>query len=78
MNNKHYMLLATIVLALSSSCCSSCAEESFPLIKKENQQAIINSFSHSLCVMNINVIGLKRTCYLKCKIDLQRWRDWSF
>lgn len=51
MNNKHYMLLATIVLALSSSCCSSYAEDSFPLIKKENQQAIINSLSHSLCEM---------------------------
>lgn len=51
MNNKHYMLLATIVLALSSFCCSSYAEDSFPLIKKGNQQAIINSLSHSLCEM---------------------------
>lgn len=34
MNNKHYMLLATIVLVLSSFCCSSYAEDSFPLIKK--------------------------------------------
>ena len=45
------MLLATIVLALSSFCCSSYAEDSFPLIKKGNQQAIINSLSHSLCEM---------------------------
>jgi len=46
-----WLIVLVIISIVSSSCCSSCAEESFPLIKKENQQAIINSLSHSLCEM---------------------------
>mgnify|MGYP003558488210 CR=1 FL=1 len=44
-------LIALAIISLVSPSCSSYAEDSFPLIKKENQQAIINSLSHSLCEM---------------------------
>lgn len=66
------MLLATIVLALSSSCCSSYAEDSFPLIKKENQQAIINSLSHSLCEMaqaSIPIGGYTETSWAASEVQ---------
>lgn len=44
-------LIALAIISLVSPSCSSYAEDSFPLIKKENQQTIINSLSHSLCEM---------------------------
>ena len=44
-------LIVLAIISLVSPSCSSYAEDSFPLIKKKNQQAIINSLSHSMCEM---------------------------
>lgn len=48
MNKRLYILLATTVITFSSFCSSAYAEDSFPLIKKENQQSIIESVGHAL------------------------------